>query len=128
MDTKYNAIEMINKLNIEALDDETHDILNGEEMIPNNPLVMAVYEILNQEIVMPVLDMIEKRIGESDVSFAGFVKSDYDDSVELIFANPAMHIESHIGNEVIAEKVATLYIEENAQYQAIQKELQAYNA
>ncbi|UXV38784.1 hypothetical protein [Staphylococcus simulans] len=58
----------------------------------------------------------------------GFAKSDYDDSVELIFDNPALHIESHIGNEVIAEKVATLYIEENAQYQAIQKELQAYNA
>lgn len=128
MDTKYNAIEMINKLNIELLDDETHDISNGEEMIPNNPLVMAVYEILYQEIVKPVFDMIEKRIGKSDVNFVGFVKSDYDDSVELIFANPAMHIESHIGNEVIEEKVATLYIEENAQYQAIQKELQAYNA
>ncbi|ERS92453.1 hypothetical protein QVA72_12480 [Staphylococcus simulans] len=128
MDTKYNAIEMINKLNIELLDDETHDISNGEEMIPNNPLVMAVYEILYQEIVEPVFDMIEKRIGKSDVNFVGFVKSDYDDSVELIFANPAMHIESHIGNEVIEEKVATLYIEENAQYQAIQKELQAYNA
>ncbi|PTI91575.1 hypothetical protein [Staphylococcus simulans] len=128
MDTKYNAIEMINKLNIELLDDETHDISNGEEMIPNNPLVMAVYEILYQEIVEPLFDMIEKRIGKSDVNFVGFVKSDYDDSVELIFANPAMHIESHIGNEVIEEKVATLYIEENAQYQAIQKELQAYNA
>lgn len=128
MDTKYNAIEMINKLNIELLDDETHDISNGEEMIPNNPLVMAVYEILYQEIVETVFDMIEKRIGKSDVNFVGFVKSDYDDSVELIFANPAMHIESHIGNEVIEEKVATLYIEENAQYQAIQKELQAYNA
>ncbi|PTJ23927.1 hypothetical protein [Staphylococcus simulans] len=128
MDTKYNAIEMINKLNIELLDDETHDISNGKEMIPNNPLVMAVYEILYQEIVEPVFDMIEKRIGKSDVNFVGFVKSDYDDSVELIFANPAMHIESHIGNEVIEEKVATLYIEENAQYQAIQKELQAYNA
>lgn len=128
MDTKYNAIEMINKLNIELLDDETHDISNGEEMIPNNPLVMAVYEILYQEIVEPVFDMIEKRIGKSDVNFVGFVKSDYDDSVELIFANPAMHIESHIGNEVIGEKVATLYIEENVQYQAIQKELQAYNA
>lgn len=128
MDTKYNAIEMINKLNIELLDDETHDISNGEEMIPNNPLVMAVYEILYQEIVEPVFDMIEKRIGKSDVNFVGFVKSDYDDSVELIFANPAMHIESHIGNEVIEEKVATLYIEENVQYQAIQKELQAYNA
>ena len=128
MDTKYNAIEMINKLNIELLDDETHDISNGEEMIPNNPLVMAVYEILNQEIVVPVLDMIEKRIGESDVSFVGFVKSDYDDSVGLIFDDPVMQIESHIGNEVIAAKVATLYIEENAQYQALQKELQAYNA
>ncbi|HFL3401722.1 hypothetical protein [Staphylococcus simulans] len=128
MDTKYNAIEMINKLNIELLDDETHDISNGEEMIPNNPLVMAVYEILYDEIVVPVLNMIEKRIGESDISFVGFAKSDYDDSVELIFANPALHIENHIGNEVIAEKVATLYIEENAQYQAIQKELQAYNA
>lgn len=88
MDTKYNAIEMINKLNIELLDDETHDISNGEEMIPNNPLVMAVYEILYDEIVVPVLNMIEKRIGESDISFVGFAKSDYDDSVELIFANP----------------------------------------
>ncbi|MDQ7134594.1 hypothetical protein [Staphylococcus aureus] len=128
MDTKYNAIEMINKLNIELLDDETHDISNGDEMVPNNPLVIAVYEILYQEIAVPVLNLIEKRIGESDVSFLGFAKSDYSDSVELIFAVPSMHIESHIGNDAIADKVATLYLEENAQYQEIQKELQAYNA
>ncbi|MGN4158017.1 hypothetical protein [Staphylococcus auricularis] len=112
MDCKYDAIKMMSKLKLSALDVDYHDIKNGDEEVPNNPLENVLFEILNTEIVIPTLQVVESQIGESDISFCAFVSSSKNDSVELVFSRPCMSIESNLGNDIIAKEVINMYQKE----------------
>ncbi|MCI2910899.1 hypothetical protein [Staphylococcus hominis] len=112
MDNKEEAISMLEKIKVSYLQSDNNNKINGDEEIPNNPLETVLFEILNIEIAIPTLQYIESILGESDVSFCGFLKSDQKGSVKLLFSNPSMELESNLGNETMAEQVAKTYINE----------------
>lgn len=101
MDTKYDAIKYFNQLNVSWLDRNVF-IANSSDEKKLNPLMFVIYEILNEEIVIPILQFIEYKIGDNDISFTGFSSTEDYQDINLYFEHPGMSVNYKLGvNEIV---------------------------
>ncbi|OOV39554.1 hypothetical protein BS756_00795 [Staphylococcus sp. MB371] len=113
MDTKDDAIKYFNELKVEWLDRYTFKTERMEEERKLDPLMLVICEILIEEIVNPILQLIEHQIGSSNITFSGFTcANNEDDDIGLYFDNPGIIVTLSVGynqmiNDIINEQKKT---------------------
>ncbi|RIN92355.1 hypothetical protein [Mammaliicoccus sciuri] len=113
MDTKDDAIRYFNELKVEWLDRYTFKTVRMEEERKLDPLMLVICEILIEEIVNPILQLIEHQIGSSNITFSGFTRANNEgDDIGLYFDNPGIIVTLSVGynqmiNDIINEQKKT---------------------
>lgn len=113
MDTKDDAIRYFNELKVEWLDRYTFKTERMEEERKLDPLMLVICEILIEEIVNPILQIIEHQIGSSNITFSGFTRANNEsDDIGLYFDNPGIIVTLSVGynqmiNDIINEQKKT---------------------
>lgn len=105
MDTKFDAIKLLNEQKVNWLDKVNYVKRGNYRKIKSNPLMLVIYEILYEEIIIPILQIIKSKIGDNNVRFSGFRSTQSNKEIILRFSNPVKEFSSKLNVQIISESL-----------------------